>query len=40
VSIADYKKHIQNMLYWRLFHCNNGCTDAPQCTLPVLFHQN
>jgi len=23
--------HIQNMYYLLLFHCKNGCTNAPQC---------
>ena len=34
--------YIQNVYYLLLFHCNCGCTNAPQCyvirTLPVLFH--
>jgi hypothetical protein len=34
------KTHSQNVWYSLLFHCNNGCTNAPQCyfirTLPVL----
>jgi L-asparagine transporter-like permease len=33
--------HTQVVKYSLLFHCNNGCTNAPQCyfihTLPVLF---
>ena len=33
--------HAQNMQYVLLYHCNNGCRNAPQCyvihTLPVLF---
>ena len=33
--------HTQIVKYSLLFHCNNGCTTAPQCyficTLPVLF---
>ena len=32
--------HTENMQYLLLFHCNNGCTNAPQCyvirTVPVL----
>jgi hypothetical protein len=41
---AEYLRlqiHTQNMLCFLLFHCNNGCTKAPQCyvirTLHVLF---
>ena len=34
-------KHTQNMQYLLLFHCHNGCTNAPLCcvirTLPALF---
>jgi hypothetical protein len=33
--------HTQNVCHLLLFHCNNGCTNAPRCyvirTLPVLF---
>jgi len=40
---AEYLRlqtHTQNMYYSLPFHCNNGCTNAPQCyvirTLAVL----
>jgi hypothetical protein len=36
--------HTQNMQYLLLFHCNNSCTNAPQCyvlrTLPVSLFKN
>jgi hypothetical protein len=32
--------YTQNVLYLQLFHCKNGCTNAPQCyvirTMPIL----
>ena len=40
----NLKTHTQNMYTYCFFHCNNGCTNAPQChvicTLSVLFHIN
>jgi hypothetical protein len=29
---------IQNMLHLLLFHCNNGCTNAPQCYVILYVH--
>jgi hypothetical protein len=41
LDTQGYKTHTQNMKYLLLLHCNNGCTNAPQChvirALPVLF---
>ena len=41
LDIKGYKHTITEYVILIPFHCNNGCTNAPQCyvsrTLPVLF---
>ena len=41
---VSLKTHTQNMQYLLLCHCNNGCTNVPQCyvirILPVLLSLN